>query len=364
MSLSLAQRAPAKNGGSPPKSSETSAPASTQSRKDLLGNAALLQQVMGDAADQVKDQGMIDTKATLGVEEEDPGKFQIPEGPDSVQGTGTGSGATERKQQQDALPKLRDKHEGNKSYEDIKNGTPFIKGAGDAGEVDAHDVAQGSLGDCYFVAAMAAVARANPDAIKKLIKDNGDGTFDVTLYVRKNSWSTPTPVVKKVDARLPSNGGGSLLYVSSTDKEGDNRELWPSLLEKTLAQHKGSYNAIEGGQIANGFNFAGATEMLTGKAEGYKSTDKMSEDDILLEIGAALEAKKPVTVDSRDMSSDEAMSKEANALNVYGNHAYAPEKVDINARTISLQNPWGSHHVPNLPIATFKKYYRGVRIGA
>jgi hypothetical protein len=171
-------------------------------------------------------------------------------------------------------------------------------------------------------------------------------------------------VVKKVDARLPSNGGDSLLYAQSMDKDDDKKEFWPSLLEKTLAQHKGSYNAIEGGQIATGFNFNGATELLTGKAEGYKSTDKMAEDNILLEIGAALEQKKPVTVDSRDMSSDEAMTKEANALNVYGNHAYAPERVDINARTISLQNPWGSHHVPNLPITTFKKFFRGIRIGA
>ncbi|HND32748.1 MAG TPA: C2 family cysteine protease, partial [Myxococcota bacterium] len=135
-------------------------------------------------------------------------------------------------------------------------------------------------------------------------------------------------------------------------------------LEKTVAQHKGSYEEISGGNIGKGgFNFAGATEMFTGKAEGYKNVDNLQEDDILLELGAALEAKRTCTVDSRDMTNNEALSKESTPYNVYGNHAYAVQAVDIDKRTVDLQNPWGSHHVKALPIALFKKFYRGIRIG-
>lgn len=323
-------------------------------QQQRFGNDFLAREAVKQAVQEVSaDDGTLDTQRTLG---EDPGKYQFPEGPDGQQ-TGTG----ERKQQDEALPKLREKH-ADKTYSDVSDGAAFVQGANDKAAVDPNDVAQGALGDCYLMAAMAAVARAAPDAIQKIIKDKGDGTFEVTLYIRKNSWSKPTAVTKVVDARLPMNGS-SALYAGFGDKEGGKKEMWPALIEKTLAQHKGSYDTIQGGQIADGFQFHGATELLTGKTEGYQATEKMAEDDILLALAAALEAKKPVTVDSRDMANDEAMSKEANTVNVYGNHAYAVESVDIDGRTVTLQNPWGSHHVAKLPVDKFKKYYRGIRIG-
>lgn len=327
-------------------------------KQNRFGNGFLMQQVIGKAA---KDSGgSVDWGRSLG--KEDPGKNVYPEGPgdSTAQGTGAQGG---RKEQKDALPALREKHAG-KSYEDVKDGKAFVQGSGDEKEVDPNDVAQGQLGDCYLMAGMAAVARANPDQLKKIIKDNGDGTFNVTLYIRKNPYSAPTPVTKTVDARLPSSGGGSTLYAGTGDKAGGATEMWPALLEKTVAQHKGSYEEISGGNIGKGgFNFAGATEMFTGKAEGYKNVDNLQEDDILLELGAALEAKRTCTVDSRDMTNNEALSKESTPYNVYGNHAYAVQAVDIDKRTVDLQNPWGSHHVKALPIALFKKFYRGIRIG-
>lgn len=43
------------------------------------------------------------------------------------------------------------------------------------------DVSQGGLNDCYVFAACAAIVGANPDRIKQLIKDNGNGTFTITF---------------------------------------------------------------------------------------------------------------------------------------------------------------------------------------
>jgi hypothetical protein len=49
-------------------------------------------------------------------------------------------------------------------------GTAFITGTDDGEhDVSSTDVAQGQLANCYFMAAMMAVARANPQAIKDLI---------------------------------------------------------------------------------------------------------------------------------------------------------------------------------------------------
>lgn len=270
----------------------------------------------------------------------------------------------DRKQQKDALPALRPKHDG-KEYEDFENGTAFVKGAGDDHEVDAHDVKQGALGDCYLIAGMAAVARADPQAIKDIIKDNGDGTFDVTLYLRRSRYSRPTPVTRTVDSRLAVKSSGKPLYAGAGDKEDGQVELWTALIEKTVAQHKESYDLISGGNInKQGFVFAGVSEMLTGKAESYLRTDSMDEDDALLYIAIALEDKQPIVASSRNLKDDEELTREANKKNVYWNHAYAPESVDLDARTVTLQNPWGSHHVKDLPVDQFMKYYKALRMGS
>jgi len=71
-------------------------------------------------------------------------------------------------------------------------GQAFVKGAGDVGDIDANDVKQGQLGDCNLLAPAAAIARANPEAIRKLISPNGDGSYNVTLYYKDHFWSDPT----------------------------------------------------------------------------------------------------------------------------------------------------------------------------
>ena len=274
---------------------------------------------------------------------------------------GDGDG-TVRKQQQGELPGLVDKHKQYK-YEDISTGKAFLEGEGDGLDIDPNDVKQGALGDCYLMAGMAATARANPESIRRIVKDNGDGTFEVTLFLRENSWSTPKAVTTTVDARLPTKGGTSLIYakVGSSGAGGD--ELWPALLEKTLAQHKASYDLISGGNIATDFEFHGATELFTGKAEGYFSASSLSEDKVLEMMQAALAKKKPITVDSMTMDNLPDLTKDANAVNVYGNHAYAVKSVDMVARTVSLQNPWGSSHVVDLSVKDFKRFYKALRVG-
>ncbi|MFM2162607.1 MAG: hypothetical protein RLZZ383_2119, partial [Pseudomonadota bacterium] len=194
------------------------------------------------------------------------------------------------------------------------------------------------------------------------IQPREDGTFDVTLHVRKDRISKPTPVTTRVDAQLPARGGDRLIYAGSSDKKDGQRELWPSLIEKAFATMRSGYEAIEGGNVGD-HPFTGATELLTGKNESYTSTDSLSPDQILAKLQAALDKKQPVTLDSRNMKEDSASAKEANAINVYGNHAYAVESVDLQKKTAKLQNPWGSHHVGEITAAQIKKFYGGIRIG-
>ncbi len=344
-------------GGNSGKKASGAGAASTDQRINEVagfGNSWLATALVGEAAKSTgaKEPWM------LGLQE-DPEKYVFAEDGDDVDTTkGT------RPTQKDALPGLRPKHEGSQ-YEDFQSGKAFVQGQGDSHAVDPNDVAQGALGDCYLIAGMAAVARADPEAIRKLIKDNGDGTFDVTLYIRTSRYGRPRPVTKTVDSRLAVKSTGRPLYANTGDKEGGEVEIWTALIEKTLAQHKGSYDLISGGNInSDGFVFGGATELLTGGYENYQQVDGIDNDDILLTIAVALEDKKPVVASTRNIEGEEALTREANAKNVYWNHAYAPESVDLDRGTITLQNPWGSSHVTDLKVEDFRRYYKAIRVGA
>ncbi|MCP4810177.1 MAG: hypothetical protein GY913_24380 [Proteobacteria bacterium] len=291
----------------------------------------------------------------------DGGRHEYPEGDD------LDAPAPEPKQKafqdDDTLPKIKEDHASSTSYKDVEGGTPFVKGASDDVDISPHDVKQGSLGDCYFMAGMAATARANAEDIRHLIKDNGDGTFDVTLWLRKNGYGDFEAVTRTVDGRFPMSGS-SPKYAKVGSSADGQKELWPMLLEKRLAMEPGDYTLISGGNVGKNVpGFDGASPMLRGKAERYTRTTSLNEDQVLQRMQAALDSDQPITVDSHAMADDQGLASEAKKWNVYGNHAYAVESVDIEKGLINLQNPWGSSHVKELPVKDFKRFYKALRIG-
>ncbi len=263
-------------------------------------------------------------------------------------------------------PGLRKEHEGQGvDYHEMK-GEAFVKGEGDANDIDPHDVKQGSLGDCYLIGGMAAVARANPEYIRKLIRDNGDGTYDVTLYIKnKNFDPKGTAKTVTIDGRFPSSDkGATAKYARFGDKGPKGQELWTMLIEKAWAVHKGTYTGIEGGHVNDDGKFAGAIALLTNLEEGYYTPGSIGDAKLAQMIRDALDKKMPVACDSKNLDKEApALKADADKAGVVGNHAYAPETVDVKKLTIDLQNPWGQNHVRGLSIADFKRFYRGVRIG-
>jgi hypothetical protein len=257
-----------------------------------------------------------------------------------------------------STPKVRDKHKGKYNYGEIV-AELFVKGAIDENKIDPNDVQQGQLGDCYFLAAIAAVARANPKALEKLIKDNGDGTYDVTLYVYNNflSWSR-SPTVIKVKPEFPKKADGTPAYA----KAGDN-ELWVMLLEKAYAQYEGSYGDIHGGYTEKGIG------VLTGEnATSYDVSD-YTDKEILETFADAIKKKQPIVADSKKIGKkDKEKSKLAKGLNIIGGHSYPVKGVSGN--NISLQNPWTNVNTGNasdnyditLSVSDFKKYFNDFNI--
>lgn len=59
------------------------------------------------------------------------------------------------------------------------------------GGIRAEGVRQGELGSCYFHAVIAALARSNPEVLKKMIQANPDGTFTVQFADGKKETAYP-----------------------------------------------------------------------------------------------------------------------------------------------------------------------------
>ena len=87
------------------------------------------------------------------------------------------------------------------------------------------DVVQGHLGDCYAIAAIATVVEKNPEAIKKMMKDNGD-TVTVRFYDRKGA-----PVYITVEKTVPKYTGADNVERERFTKGA----LWVQMIEKAFA---------------------------------------------------------------------------------------------------------------------------------
>jgi hypothetical protein len=244
----------------------------------------------------------------------------------------------------------------NAPYEDIK-GEAFVKGPGDADEVDPNDVHQGQLGDCGLHAAMIAIARTNPQAIKDLIKENGDGSYDVTLYFNDHFWNSKSPHVINVKSTFPTDGKGNPLFSQRGDTGPKGPELWAMLIEKAFAMHAGGYDDAEGIWDKD------ALSLLSSGDVTEESVTKQSEKDMGKAITSKLSSGNfAVTANTSDSRWDEwtrsaADEKEIQKWGIVMVHAYTIVAVDESAKTINLKNPWGFQDLTGLPFAIFRKYF-------
>jgi uncharacterized protein YukE len=158
---------------------------------------------------------------------------------------------------------------------------PFVRGQGDGFDIQYDDVRQGQLKDCYLMAALAAVAKDNPEIIRDMIQDNGDGTFTVTFHTHGlfawSEWGTEEVTVRAED-------------LGEYGTSADQGELWPAIIERAYAewQADGSYEGIEWGDSRN------ALAALTGVVgKNYVPFATWGLGD---KIEDALEKGNPVTV--------------------------------------------------------------------
>lgn len=96
------------------------------------------------------------------------------------------------------------------------------------------DIMQGNVGDCYFIAALASVAANNPQMIRDMMKDNGDGTVTVRLYDEKKNGKLE-PIYVNVEKSTPVYKLGMTNGSEVRSSIGAHGSLWVQMLEKAFA---------------------------------------------------------------------------------------------------------------------------------
>ncbi|MCI4379401.1 hypothetical protein PGIGA_G00227760 [Pangasianodon gigas] len=147
--------------------------------------------------------------------------------------------------------------------------------------ISAHDLQQGQLGNCWFVAACSSLA--SREALwHKVIPDWKDqewekdkpeayaGIFHFRFW-RFGEW-----VDVVIDDRLPTTNG-HLIYCHSND----SNEFWSALVEKAYAKLYGCYEALDGGNTADALvDFTGGVSEPIDLLEGHFNQDEEARNQL------------------------------------------------------------------------------------
>ncbi len=250
-----------------------------------------------------------------------------------------------------ADPTVLTKHATDVSWNPVQPGGKLY-----VDDVSYDDVVQGSIANCYMVSAFSALAHANPDTIKKAIKDNADGTYTVRFF------EYGRPVNVTVDSDLATLTGATN---NKYAKAREGSEQWVTILEKAYAQWKGGYEAI-----GNGGRAGEVMQALTGKYASRSATASTPADQLYNTIKTATAGHRPVTAGTHGKDS----GVDYTGTGVYAWHSYTVLGAveEGGARYVELRNPWGkSEHgsdgkddgIFKMKLEDFTRLYSSVYVG-
>lgn len=228
----------------------------------------------------------------------------------------------------------------------------YIPGKGDVGkdgkpaDVHPNDAIQSKkLGDCFLVSSLGAIAYTHPEVIKKMIKDNGDGTYTVTLH-EIDLDAKPTGKVHEITVtpEFPTKGR----HIKFGDREGlFVEEIWPQIIEKAYAQLKGNGDVFAGyKEIIGGFGYFTLAQLTGQPSLGYSRGNPIKFEDLLdmAKRGDALILESLWKGTERyELYKSSTMYADGT---LFPNHAYWIKSIDPVTKKIEFINPYDKDQKP------------------
>ncbi|MBM9521245.1 DUF4347 domain-containing protein, partial [Desulforhopalus vacuolatus] len=203
--------------------------------------------------------------------------------------------------------------------------------------VAASDVNQGSLGDCYFVTSMGAIAESQPQYIYEAFTENYNGIYGVRFFYEGE------PIYTTVNASIPINGSGVVFCGNDSDELSG--ESWTSLMEKAFVQVQDQLQndrVNDYSTISSGTSYAISQITNLEQSASYKFTadsDPVWENEAEDSLIEALDAGSIVYFASEQTTTDDnglTLFKDSHAFMVLGYNLDDNDQV-----TFTIRNPWG-----------------------
>lgn len=220
----------------------------------------------------------------------------------------------------------------------IPTQTLYLTEAGTTSPISVSDINQGQLGDCFLLSSIGEEALFHPSAITNMIHNNGNGTETVTLYTASNgrlptfsttSFKVTTVTVNNVFSSESVDNG------AKQDVVGNQKEIWPQVLEKAVATLDGGYNAI-----AYGGTPLVAMEELTGQPTSYTAPANLTLATLQKYVAAG------------DLIVMDTSSRGGLPYGLVSDHAYMFDKLTGTGSSAAVQllNPWGTDQPAAIPL--------------
>jgi len=186
-------------------------------------------------------------------------------------------------------------------------------------DIDFKSVQQGGAGDCYFLAALASQAQHNPQKIVDMIKDNGDGTYNIKFSNKTVKITTPTDS----ELGLYADGAG-----------------WVALIEKGYAVYRNETALIK---RENPFDVSGGGSIIIGRGIKELTGNSFETNSLLLTTKKTTRSKlEKATANGSLMTA--SINKHIigkSDFNLPDGHVYTILSFDSKADKVKIRNPWG-----------------------
>lgn len=193
------------------------------------------------------------------------------------------------------------------------------------GEPKPADVNQHLIGDCCACAVMASVAYLFPTYIKKIVKENGNNTFTVSLFDPKGN-----PVEIGVSNYFVKDNGGNIGAACGKN----NKVTWATVMEKAIIKWKQIYG---GTSDINGIASEYVAAIITGSGNSFAfAPKKLSAGELKRAAMVSLQQRKIVIGGFTTSDLPVGEFKTVNA------HAYSFYPAPDDNSLFMMRNPWGA----------------------